>query len=102
MYITRYGGLRLALVGAFESERRFEGADKSPHIGDVLSVLSAADQPNQRRGSWAFHRPTNRQQRTRVAVAIDQNATAIPWLVAQDLTSDLSLPGVVLLIIANC
>ena len=69
-------------VGAFESERRFEGADKSPYVGDVLSVWSAADHPNRRRGLWAFHRATNRRQRTRIAVAIDQNVTAIPWLVA--------------------
>ena len=90
-----------ALASAFESERRFEGANKSPHIGDVLSVRSAADHSNRRRGSWAFHRATNHHQRTRIAVAIDQNTTDIPWLVAQDLTSDLSPPGVVLLLIAN-
>ena len=59
----------------------------------LLSVWSAADRPNRRRGSWPFDQATNRHQRTRIAVAIDQNATAIPWLVARDLLSVLVLSG---------
>ena len=59
----------------------------------LLSVRSAADRPNRRRGSWPFHRATNRHQRTRIAVAIDQNAAAIPWSVARDLTSVLVVSG---------
>ena len=59
----------------------------------LLATQSAADHSSWWQGLRAFDRATNRHQHTRIVVAIDQNATAIPWLVAQDLTSVLVVSG---------
>ena len=79
-HINWYDRFWRDLVGANKSWCRFNGASGMAISATLLSVQSAADHPQRRRGSWAFERAILRHQRKGMAIAMDNKTTVIPMV----------------------